>query len=850
MPTLDTIVVEVIERGPQGPALSNGDRGDITVAGNGDSLEINAGAVGNEEFRDGTALSVVGRASNSTGDVADIAAGTDHHVLRRSGTSLGFGLLVNANVDSAAGIAASKISFTQAGTGAVARLARNKMREIVTPQDFTASTIDDYTTDASSAIQAAIDYAATTGKQVYIPAGTYKVGTALEVKGNGTCLVGDGWLSTILKSPNAGNDIITFAGGISSVQVIGIGLDRAVTPNTGVAGLRTPENSWIDCTLRDIWSRRSAIGFVLGATAYGKGFNLRAELNTEHGFHQTAGDVATSPQWYLNGIYSGSNGGDGYLITTDAASVAAAACGEITDLQIYGNSGRGFAAIGTAAAPIQSIRLKNKIFIGQDGSHSIYLDTYGTNHELQGLHLEETGTTTTGPTQSDAASWEGHGLMITANNNTVHLSDALINGHSWSGIHSSTPLLITKDVVVKNNGRALDSGHAYRSGIHIAAGVLVGDPSTAGTSDAAQQYGVSFAADGAHHLDGHDLRGNSAAPIAASVSVPTLELSGGYPAEVRCTDVDTPDLVLSLATGNPYPAGTLTNQVTLYLTPAGRGRKLPLFNGVNWSAHNSGELSYAINESTISPEAAGTDKNYDVFAFYDRASLAPKISKGFPWSSSTARGTGSGTTELELFNGFWVNKYDITNAATTVTIPARQGLYLGTFRSNVSTYIDFNFHNVDVNGSGAANRCSVGIWNMFNRRDIVASWYTSASSWTYSSQTVRQRNAQANDKLVVISGLAADDFSTSVDALMTSVDVSVAFWRGFGLDSTSTFYGAYGSNLTEAAGGFPRVPVLDGIPAQIGFHELTVLERIQQAAKSATAYGGRQHSTALVRWRA
>ena len=61
----------------------------------------------------GSALSVLGVTGNATADVASIAAGTDHHVLRRSGTALGFGLLVNNNVDAAAAIAFSKL---QAGT--------------------------------------------------------------------------------------------------------------------------------------------------------------------------------------------------------------------------------------------------------------------------------------------------------------------------------------------------------------------------------------------------------------------------------------------------------------------------------------------------------------------------------------------------------------------------------------------------------------------------------------------------------------------------------------------------------------------------------------------------------------
>jgi hypothetical protein len=44
------------------------------------------------------ALSVLGRASNSTGNVAAIAAGTDGHVLRRAGTALAFGTVATAGL--------------------------------------------------------------------------------------------------------------------------------------------------------------------------------------------------------------------------------------------------------------------------------------------------------------------------------------------------------------------------------------------------------------------------------------------------------------------------------------------------------------------------------------------------------------------------------------------------------------------------------------------------------------------------------------------------------------------------------------------------------------------------------
>lgn len=56
-----------------------------------DASMIDADSVTDAALRNSSALSVIGRSANSTGDPADIAAGSDGHVLRRSGTTLGFG---------------------------------------------------------------------------------------------------------------------------------------------------------------------------------------------------------------------------------------------------------------------------------------------------------------------------------------------------------------------------------------------------------------------------------------------------------------------------------------------------------------------------------------------------------------------------------------------------------------------------------------------------------------------------------------------------------------------------------------------------------------------------------------
>jgi hypothetical protein len=74
------------------------------------NADINASAaIDYSKLAAGSSLSVLGRGTSSSGANASIVAGTDHHVLRRSGTSLGFGLLTNNNIDESANIAGTKI---------------------------------------------------------------------------------------------------------------------------------------------------------------------------------------------------------------------------------------------------------------------------------------------------------------------------------------------------------------------------------------------------------------------------------------------------------------------------------------------------------------------------------------------------------------------------------------------------------------------------------------------------------------------------------------------------------------------------------------------------------------------
>ena len=103
------------------------------------------------------------------------------------------GTIVNADVNSAAGILASKLSFTQSGSGATARTVDSKLKDVVSVKDFGA--VGNGVTDDTVAIQAALDSGAT---EVIMPPGIY-ITTGVEIKAASTIEVFKGVGNATLK---------------------------------------------------------------------------------------------------------------------------------------------------------------------------------------------------------------------------------------------------------------------------------------------------------------------------------------------------------------------------------------------------------------------------------------------------------------------------------------------------------------------------------------------------------------------------------------------------------------------------------------------------------------------------
>jgi hypothetical protein len=99
--------------------------GPITTTG---TVSVATNGITDTLFRQSAAYAVVGRSASTTGNVADITAGSDHQVLRRSGTALGFGAVALNQANAITGtlpVGNGGTGITSFGTGVATALGAN-----------------------------------------------------------------------------------------------------------------------------------------------------------------------------------------------------------------------------------------------------------------------------------------------------------------------------------------------------------------------------------------------------------------------------------------------------------------------------------------------------------------------------------------------------------------------------------------------------------------------------------------------------------------------------------------------------------------------------------------------------
>ena len=160
-----------------------------------DTAALIANAVTNEKLRKSEGLSVIGRSANTTDNVADISAASDGDVLRRSGSTLGFGTVATAGLaDDAvtnaklANMAVNTIKGrVTSGTGDPEDLSQASVQAIIgidTAIDLGGVSPSDTKLSSQKAVKNYADAIASGGSTLYAPKDhkstdtTYGVGSA------------------------------------------------------------------------------------------------------------------------------------------------------------------------------------------------------------------------------------------------------------------------------------------------------------------------------------------------------------------------------------------------------------------------------------------------------------------------------------------------------------------------------------------------------------------------------------------------------------------------------------------------------------------------------------------------
>jgi hypothetical protein len=267
---------------------------------------------------------------------------------------------------------------------------------------------------------------------------------------------------------------------------------------------------------------------------------------------------------------------------------------------------------------------------------------------------------------------------------------------------------------------------------------------------------------------------------------------------------------LTLTTSLPVTTADVTGATTVYFTPY-NGNIIQLYDGSGWITKTFTELSQLTTDITKSPLAVAASKNYDVFVWNDsgtlRATRGPTWDSGAVAGSDTARGTGVGSTELELFEGRYVNKNAVTNGPA-----ARRGLYVGTIRSDASS---------QINDSVLKRH----VWNNFNRKSKSILAVDTTDSWNYTTAAFRQANANTANQVDTVVGLAEDAIEIVVFGVFSNGSAASAL-VGVGVDSTTVNSGKLQGGITPAGVGsittcFYRAPV------SLGRHTYVWLEWAQ-----------------------
>lgn len=293
-----------------------------------------------------------------------------------------------------------------------------------------------------------------------------------------------------------------------------------------------------------------------------------------------------------------------------------------------------------------------------------------------------------------------------------------------------------------------------------------------------------------------------AATLALARTAMGVQAAGSYAASGANSDITSltglttalslpQDFRLTLTTAVPVTTADVTGATTIFCTPY-RGNIIALYNGATWQNYTSAEFSLALGSLT-------SNKPYDVFCYAN--SGVPTL-EFLAWTSDTARATA-----LAYQNGILVKS----------GTPTRR--YLGTFYTTSTTQTE----------DSLVKRF---LWNYYNRVARPMTRRESTASWTYTTATVRQANANTANQLDFVRGVDEDAVTANL-VVYAQQGAANNFASGLGLDSITAINAGQGS--MGFSGNPPGTACYAGFPG-LGRHYLAWLET--SVASSTTTWSG------------
>jgi len=379
--------------------------------------------------------------------------------------------------------------------------------------------VGDGVADDWSAIQHAIRCAQPNG-EILLPPGIYKVSKPIRLAGSGLSLAGCGIGVTTIMAASASGDAIEIADGSNRITVMDLTVNSTV-PRTGggIASRGIASNIRIlNTQVMNQW-----VGYVLCGTDSSTVQNALAQRNYSSGIviANAPGPYGGGCQWSLHHVVSELNDGDGITVQALPTGTPQITLGGMFDVNMFANSGYGLLVSGLAGTPIYGVRV-NGMFSGQNGRDSIYLHSFGNQHNISNFFIELDGTSTTGRAYATAATQCANGITLTDKNQTMRLSAGLVKAPSRAGIvNMCRERLLVSDVCIEDCGQSSPSAGFYHQ---TATGRVVLNGITSGNTGlgASQNYGLYADDLGLLAVSGYDLTNNSIAAY-----------GGGNPAAIR-----------------------------------------------------------------------------------------------------------------------------------------------------------------------------------------------------------------------------------------------------------------------------------------------------------------------------